>query len=341
MKEKSQKNFLQPGQEEREESGRPRDEEMEAINRYTRREFAPQEIYAFTVVLCDNEVDRDLERFTTQTLEQLSHLFEGKTGIFDHHPGARQQTARIFRCWTEKVPGRITSAGEEYCRLMARAYLPRSQENQSMILALESGIHKEVSVGCAVAKNVCSICGADWRQEHCGHRKGEMYGDRLCVGILEEATDAYEWSFVAVPAQKSAGVVKQFVYTGVWENREQENGDKANQKRHTPGETEEDLHLSGEECLRLEKRISRLEEEAELGRQYRRDLQKSIRRLGGLVLPKLPGEQLEKLMEHLSLSELKSFEKAFLHSAGEKLPLQVQLAPQNREKDCGPTPYTI
>ena len=32
----------------------------------------------------------------------------------------------------------------------------------------------------------------------------------LCHTILSDITDAYEWSFVAVPAQRNAGVTKQY-----------------------------------------------------------------------------------------------------------------------------------
>ena len=45
-------------------SSRPTDEELKLINAYTRRELSADEVYAFTVVLCDNDVDRDNERFT-------------------------------------------------------------------------------------------------------------------------------------------------------------------------------------------------------------------------------------------------------------------------------------
>ena len=41
------------------------DDELELINRFTRRNLAKNEVYAFSVVLCDNDVDRDGERFTT------------------------------------------------------------------------------------------------------------------------------------------------------------------------------------------------------------------------------------------------------------------------------------
>ena len=45
------------------EGGKPGKDDLALINRYTRRPFSEEEIYTFSVVLCDNEVDRDFERF--------------------------------------------------------------------------------------------------------------------------------------------------------------------------------------------------------------------------------------------------------------------------------------
>ena len=149
-------------------------EELELINTYTRRTLSENEVYVFTVVLCDNDVDRDGERFTVESLFALEKLFVGKTGIFDHDPSAKNQTARIISCRVENVATRTTATGDEYFRLTARAYLPRTQGNSELIAALDSGIVKEVSVGCAVGKILCSVCGEDISL--CPHRKGETYG---------------------------------------------------------------------------------------------------------------------------------------------------------------------
>ena len=35
----------------------------------------------------------------------------------------------------------------------------------------------------------------------------------VCHVVLNQPTDAYEWSFVAVPAQREAGVIKMFAKT--------------------------------------------------------------------------------------------------------------------------------
>lgn len=76
-------------------------EDLEQINRLTRREFSQEELYCFRVVLCDNDVDRQMERFDEETLEQLARMFVGKTGICDHQPKTANQLARIYQAQVE------------------------------------------------------------------------------------------------------------------------------------------------------------------------------------------------------------------------------------------------
>ena len=98
---------------------------MEKINLYTRRAYKPEEVYTFSVVLCDNEVDRDGECFTKETLEELAKLFVGKTGILDTSD-EQNQTARVFDAAVKEIPGKVTSLNEPYAQLTARAYVPRN-----------------------------------------------------------------------------------------------------------------------------------------------------------------------------------------------------------------------
>lgn len=184
-------------------------EDLALINQHTIREFSAKELFVFKTVLCDNEIDRDGEAFSRGSLEKMAKLFLGKTIISDHEPKAENQQARIYR--TKVVEGgKIASTGEPYTKLVGWCYLPRLESNQNLITEIEAGIRKELSVGCSIKKQTCSICGKDRTREFCGHRKGETYDGKTCYVKLEEPSDAYEVSFVAVPAQPNAGVTKQF-----------------------------------------------------------------------------------------------------------------------------------
>ena len=165
-------------------------EELARINRFAKKELRAEEVYTFAVKLCDNEVDRDFERFDRAALEKLSELFVGRTGIFDHSWSAGGQTARIYRAEVIEEETR-TTAGDKYCWCKGWAYMLRTEKNAELIAEIEGGIKKEVSVGCSAAKRSCSICGKD--AGLCEHERGKYYGGKLCYAVLSDITDAYEW----------------------------------------------------------------------------------------------------------------------------------------------------
>ncbi|MDO4156091.1 MAG: hypothetical protein Q4D37_04850 [Oscillospiraceae bacterium] len=188
----------------------PQKELLQALNQFTRRAHSADEVYIFDVLLCDNEIDRDFERFSLSALQTMKTLFVGKTGIFDHNPSGTNQTARIFSTRLETHSEQHTSTGEPYTCLKGSAYMVRTDSNQDLIREIDAGIKKEVSVSCTATSHTCSVCGKDRRTGGCPHVQGELYQGMLCHTVLSDITDAYEWSFVAVPAQRQAGVTKQY-----------------------------------------------------------------------------------------------------------------------------------
>lgn len=186
------------------------EEELKLIGKFARKELTKEEIYTFSVILCDNEIDRDNEKFTIPALKTLAELFVGKTGIFDHNMSSKDQNARVYATEVVTDETRKTSDGEPYTYIKAKAYMVRTEKNKDLIAEIDAGIKKETSVGCSVKVISCSICGKNIKTEGCEHQKGKYYGGKLCCFLLEEPADAYEWSFVAVPAQKNAGVIKAF-----------------------------------------------------------------------------------------------------------------------------------
>lgn len=95
------------------------DKELELINAYSRRKLTKDEVYVFGVVLCDNDIDRDNERFTVESLFELEKLFVGKTGIFDHSPTAKTRRQ-------EFLPVRLKAlTAEKQQRVMIISDLPQ------------------------------------------------------------------------------------------------------------------------------------------------------------------------------------------------------------------------
>ncbi len=295
------------------------DEELMLINKYTRRPYGKEELYTFSVVLCDNDIDRDFERFTVEALFELEKLFVGKTGICDHNPKAQNQTARIYSCRVETVEGKKTQTGDDYFRLVARAYMPKTEANIPIIEKLESGITKEVSVGLSARKALCSVCGADRNSETCAHRKGEVYGNTPCYFELCDISDAYEWSFVAVPAQRLAGVIKGFDVKAGKDKK------AMNEILKSLGEGER-ITLSAENAKALFEYIKALEEEARDGKLYREKLTEEVLRLSVISQPAISRKTMEKAVKGLSLSELREFLGALKEKSPEKTVRKPQLS---------------
>jgi hypothetical protein len=178
--------------------GMPTAGQLEAINAQAKGKLTAEQVYVFSLRLCDDQVDRDGERFDTAALPELAKLFIGKTGIVDHKWSSDAQVARIFS--TEVV------REDNVSYIKAWAYIRRGGHADEVIADIEAGIKKEISVGCAMGRAVCSVCGGEYGT--CGHVKGESYDGAVCCAILKEPMDAYEFSFVAVPAQRDAGVLK-------------------------------------------------------------------------------------------------------------------------------------
>ena len=272
-------------------AGLPGKQELEAINRFARTPLTAEQAYTFSLRLCDNEVDRDFERFSAPALERLGELFVGKSGVFDHQWSARGQTARIYRTEVVREPSMTTAAGDEYRWLKGWAYLLRTEKNADFIAEIEGGIKKEVSVGCSVRHSVCSICGAEGG---CRHVKGQVYDGKLCFMELREPADAYEWSFVAVPAQRSAGVLKRF----------------------------------GQE----DRQLARLREEAALGRKYLAELRREVVRLAMLADDRLDGGVFARAAERMEEPELLAMKDAYGVQAAKRFPAMPQLRPRSVEK---------
>ena len=181
---------------------------LSQLNAFTRRTHSLDEVYLFDLILCDNDIDRDGDCFSDAALAELQKRFVGVTGIFDHDTRSGNQNARIFRTEVLTDPARKTKTGQPYKYLKANAYMVRTDGNADLIREIDAGIKKEVSISCAVGQQICSVCGADRLKSPCHHIKGRSYGGALCYTTLDKVNDVYEWSFVAVPAQRGAGVTK-------------------------------------------------------------------------------------------------------------------------------------
>ena len=270
--------------------GVPTEVQLEAINAQAKGKLTAEQVYVFSLRLCDDQVDRDGERFDTAALPELAKLFIGKTGIVDHKWTSEGQVARIFQTQVVRE--------ESVSYIKAWAYIRRGGHSDEVIADIEAGIKKEVSVGCAMGRAVCSVCGNEYGT--CGHIKGESYDGAVCCAILKEPMDAYEFSFVAVPAQRNAGVLKAMG--------------------------------GGRRCLKelaaefgAQEEYRELYKQAQLGIKYRKQLADEVVRLCLSLSLGVEEPVLRSLMDKASAEELDRLKAALGSRVEEMYPVRGQL----------------
>ncbi len=297
--------------------------DLEKINHYTRTQFDADSLYAFNVVLCDNDIDRDWEKFSVEALYQLKVTFLGKTGICDHSMKACDQKARVYDTWVEKSADKKTADGEVLHQLKAKAYMVKTQENMPLITEIEAGIKKEVSISCSMGKNICSVCQKDKRSGLCEHFNGKSYNGENAYSVLSDVRDVYEFSFVAVPAQRGAGVTKAY---------KMKNGDNnMTNVMDTLKSCDESIVLSKSQAKDIVKHISALEEEANLGREYKTNLISEVVGLCSKAMPQMDLNVFGGVAQVMTAKELLCFKKAFLKSEASNQ-VQLQLKPETTAK---------
>ncbi len=180
--------------------GAPSEGDLALINAQSLKELSAEDVFTFRIVAADTQVDRDFEHFSLDCLEKMAPMYVGKPVITDHQWSSSGQVARVYAASVEQSGG----VGQ----LILRCYIPRTEASRDVIESIETGIRREVSVCVAVRSAKCGICGANKSVTYCEHSRGGTYDGKLCTVELGDPSDVYEVSFVAVPSQREAGVVK-------------------------------------------------------------------------------------------------------------------------------------
>jgi len=298
------------------------DGDMELINGFSQKKLKKDEVFVFSVILCDNEIDRDFERFTVDSIEKLAELFVGKTAIKNHSMNSEDQSARTFKTEVVRDETRLNSLGEQYVYLKAYCYIPRIKKYETLIEEIQTGIKKEVSIGCSVEKSVCSVCSQDVRSGVCTHKKGRKYNGKLCFHELVSPTDAYEWSFVAVPAQRNAGVTKKF---DLGEKRHM------NEVLKAINSAQGDITVSAEEAREISRYINGLTEKAKDAEAFRESLEEDTVKCFAFTVETLSNDIAKSICGSISTADLRKLNAALKEK--KKSVVVPQLAKEKPQKN--------
>lgn len=178
----------------------PTDEQIAKINEFTRRPVSADEVVCFSTMSCNDMIDRDNDRFTTECVNDFAKL-EGALSpvgksFMVSHDYTKLPVGRIFGVDTKTVDGVKFLTND--------VYMPKTESNKDYIENLEYGIYWAVSVGVMLEDSSCSICASPMVGNYwtfCienGHEKGLYYDPN------SEEKDDWGWAEPIDPSNKKA-----------------------------------------------------------------------------------------------------------------------------------------
>ena len=193
-------------------------EDLDLINQHTLKELKPEDVYIFKVQVCDNDIDRVGDKMTDNFLHQVAEHIKGVTGLKDHDWSVDNQLARLYDAEVVE-DDTLTLTGEPRKYVLGKAYTLK--KNKSLIDSIDAGLLKETSISFNSSGDICSICGEPMIKDendvgHCKneHIAGHFYDNKQCYNIIDKLDDILEWSLVAVPCQRKAGINKKELKEG-------------------------------------------------------------------------------------------------------------------------------
>jgi hypothetical protein len=162
-------------------------EAIKKINEISSKPVELRDIYIFSVILADNDIDDDREAISNEALQQLAEECIGKTGYIDNDNV--DYHARIFdtEICTSSFKNKL---GDNKRFLKAYCWIKKTPENKEIIQAIRNSITKKGTLSFSLNRKICSKCGCNTLREHCRCKYGYK--------ILNSIIDVYDWDFMPI-----------------------------------------------------------------------------------------------------------------------------------------------
>lgn len=185
--------------------GQPTAADLEAINKlFALEPVGEDDVRVLTMHVANDQFDRSHERFPVPVLQRFADTIEGKPILTGHD---RSQVPR-----GRFISGDVVPQTDGSNHLIARAYL---DANDPLIQQVARGIAKDVSIGAAADRRVCTLCKTDFDGpakdgKRCTHQLGASYDGEIARaewgGDLGKY-EVHETSFVYMGCQPGAQVI--------------------------------------------------------------------------------------------------------------------------------------
>ncbi len=181
-------------------------EDLTALNALSPTRLDWDDVFVRSMYLCsDRPCECDWSRFTPHALEQIARLVIGQSVITGHD----RRSLPLARFFKAKTVERTGPDGEPVRWVQAWFYWLRETSGAvDLLLNIDGGIYREVSIAWRYRHWTCSICGEE--DGLCAHRPGEVSGEQRCLRVIDEIVDVLEGSLVYKGADQGATLARSF-----------------------------------------------------------------------------------------------------------------------------------
>ena len=169
----------------------PDDAMMRQINKFTLEPLTRDQVAAFTMDLCNDQIDTYYSRFPEKELRKIMRMVVGRPLMELHDLRGRLPRGTFFRAEMVKN-GDVTSVRPD-------VYILRTPSNEEFIAHIVGGVYRDTSIGFSFDWAECSICNSDLHE--CSHWPGMDYNGQRCHYVMHGVDKVYEGSVVPAGAQ--------------------------------------------------------------------------------------------------------------------------------------------
>ena len=176
------------------------EEDLVLINQIAPIPLQADQVYIRSMFLCSTQpCPSDGCRFTRNALEEIARLVIGQS-VLTGHDRSSLPLARFFKAIV--LPRGTDEDGEPIFFVRAWFYWLRETTGaKDLLLNIDGGIYREVSLAWKYNSWTCSICQAENGQ--CGHRVGELIEGKKCSRLIHHVTEVLEGSLVYKSADRN------------------------------------------------------------------------------------------------------------------------------------------
>jgi len=174
--------------------------DMKIINQLAPGELSTEKVFIRSMYLCSSQpCTSDGCQFTRNALEEIAQRVVGLS-VLTGHDRSSLPIARFFKA--EVVQSDNSDNGEPIFFVRAWFYWLRNTSGaKDLLLNIDGGIYREVSLAWKFDSWICSICNSS--NGKCGHRAGALYNERRCYRLIDHVTEVLEGSLVYKSADRN------------------------------------------------------------------------------------------------------------------------------------------